>query len=115
MRPGDGKDWTVGWNSSVFLRRTRLKGKIYHAEQAQSYMHTQYASAAGTAHVIEASSCLTVWKDLNDEVFNTKVDTPMSPTKKTKRTVEYMQREEKQREESARIDLKRMRLDDEDR
>ena len=77
-------------------------------------MHTQYASAAGTAHVVEASSRLTLFKDLNDEVFNTKLDTPMSPTKKTKRTVGYMQREEKQREESAKIDLKRMRLDDAD-
>ena len=77
-------------------------------------MHTQYASAAGTAHVIEASSCLTVSKDLNDEIFNTKLDTPMSPTKKTKRNVGYVQREEKEREESARIDLKRMRLDDAD-
>ena len=51
---------------------------------------------------------------MNDEIFNTKLDTPMSPTKKTKRNVGYVQREEKEREESARIDLKRMRLDDAD-
>ena len=77
-------------------------------------MHTQYASAGGRRHVIEAYPHLTISKDLNDEIFNTKLDTPMSPTKKTKRNVGYVQREEKEREESARIDLKRMRLDDAD-
>ena len=77
-------------------------------------MHTQYASAGGRSRIIEASSHLTISQDLNDEIFNTKHDTPMSPTKKTKRNVGYTQREDKERAESARIDLKRMRLDDSD-
>lgn len=77
-------------------------------------MHTQYASAGGRRRIIETYPCLTISKDLNDEIFNTKLDAPMSPTKKTKRNVGYAQREDKERAESARIDLKRMRLDDSD-
>ena len=49
---------------------------------------------------------------MNDELFTPARDTPMSPMKKTKRSVGYGVQGREGMVESARFNLKRMRIDE---
>lgn len=56
----------------------------------------------------------TTTQDLNDEVFTFTKNAPLSPTKKTKRTVGYYTHDHEETEDVSGIDLKRMRIDGEE-
>ena len=78
-------------------------------------MRFEYSSTRGVWNVsVNHSNANDTTKDLNEEVFNFDKNTPLSPTKKTKRHVGYYTCDDEEIAERAREDLKKMRIDGEE-